>query len=67
MNFKEAIKQAQEIAQHGTVEEKENFVNWVFYMLDYLSNQYAITGYSADKKRLSVVKAQYNAYLKALN
>ena len=61
----EAIEQAKEIAKTGTVEEKENFVEWCCDALDYLSYQLPI-GNKETIEAYNVVKAQYYAYLKEL-
>lgn len=68
MELEKAIKNVEEIAKNGTQEEKKAFVLWACEGVIFLSAQLA-NGCGGEKAReaLNAIKAQYNAYLKALN
>lgn len=58
--FEKALKEAENLAKNGTKEEKERFVEWACDMIRWFSSQ-------GDSESVSVVSAQYNAYLNSLN
>ena len=68
MELQLAIKQAEDLAKNGTTEEKAAFVAWACSGIDYLNAQ-IVNGCGNDdtRKALKAIKAQYNAYLQALN
>lgn len=63
-SMEKAIKQARKIALTGSIEEKRSFVNWASGSIEWLSSQCGVD--TKAPANLARVKAQYEAYLKAL-
>lgn len=63
MDKEQAIKDAIFVAEHGTKEEKEDFVEWACTAINWLSAQPD----KESKDKLHIIEAQYKAYLQALN
>ena len=61
--LQQAINEAIEIAKHGTIEEKQDFVAWACAAINWFSSQFD----EESKQALQNVMAQYKAYLEALN